>query len=212
MIAFYIPADHTVSTSTGSRFNLRDVECYVRNTSASLSTEKIQCVLVAGAGQVRIDGGLYQVETPNSAAYVRIAVQNTGTWNSGSTYGDIELIGSPRITSAAAPLSGDLNGIHYHTADVTLQPYHTGTHFVDATAGAVTVTLPAKFVGGPRAGCNFKVIKTDASVNAVTVAAAGSGVTIEGAATLTLASQYSKCWLQNGNSQGTVWYNYSATP
>lgn len=207
LIGFYIPADHTPLTGTGTRFQLRDVECYVRNTNAGLTTEKIHCVLVEGAGQVRIDGGLYQVETPNSASYVRTAVKNAGTWNSGTTYADIELIGAPRITTAEAPVSGDVNGIHYHTASVTLLPYHTGTHFVDATAGPVTVTLPAKFAGGPRAGCNFKVIKTDASANAVTVAAAGAGVTIEGASTLVLSAQYDKCWLQNGNSQGNVWYN-----
>jgi len=56
--------------------------------------------------------------------------------------------------------------------------------FVDSTAGAVTVQLPAT----PANGDTFVFTKTDASGNAVTVD--GNGSTIEGAANATLTNQY----------------------
>jgi hypothetical protein len=58
----------------------------------------------------------------------------------------------------------------------------------DATAGAITVTLPASL---DWQGRQIGVIKTDASVNAVTVSRAGSDL-INGSSTKSLASQYSK--------------------
>lgn len=59
---------------------------------------------------------------------------------------------------------------------------------VDATSGAVTVTLP---VSATRKGRQIGVIKTDASGNAVTVSRSSSDV-INGATTQSLASQYSR--------------------
>lgn len=61
---------------------------------------------------------------------------------------------------------------------------------VDATAGAVTITLPTLDTNTKvPAGKFYRVMKTDASVNAVTVSA-GAGQTINGAASVTLATQY----------------------
>lgn len=59
---------------------------------------------------------------------------------------------------------------------------------VDATSGAVTVTLP---VSANRRGRQIGVIKTDASGNAVTVSRSSSDV-INGATSQSLASQYSR--------------------
>jgi hypothetical protein len=59
---------------------------------------------------------------------------------------------------------------------------------VDATGGAVTVTLPLAL---GRGGRQIGVIKTDSSGNAVTVSRSGSDV-INGATTQSLASQYSR--------------------
>lgn len=68
---------------------------------------------------------------------------------------------------------------------------------MDATGGARTVTLPPAL---NREGRQILVTKTDASANAVTVAAAGSD-TIEGAASVALAAQWDKAWLiSNGNN------------
>lgn len=62
---------------------------------------------------------------------------------------------------------------------------------VDATAGAVTVTLPLlNTITKVPAGKFYRVMKTDASANAVTVSA-NTGQTINGTSTITLATQYS---------------------
>lgn len=59
---------------------------------------------------------------------------------------------------------------------------------VDASGGAVTVTLP---LSAGRMGRQIGVIKTDSSANAVTVARSGSDA-INGASSKSLASQYSR--------------------
>jgi len=65
---------------------------------------------------------------------------------------------------------------------------------VDATSGAVTVTLPAvaDVTSAGNEGRPLWVKKTDASVNAVTLDADGSE-TIDGATTKVLSSQYDVC-------------------
>jgi hypothetical protein len=69
---------------------------------------------------------------------------------------------------------------------------------VDATAGAVTVNLPA---AAGVTGKKIVVIKTDASGNAVTLDG-NAAETINGAATLALASQWSKATII---SDGSNW-------
>lgn len=70
-------------------------------------------------------------------------------------------------------------------------PAHVGVVFVDATAGAVTVTLPLAADWGGR---NILVMKTDASGNAVTVGAGTDTVS-----TTSLAGQYDKAsYVSNG--------------
>jgi hypothetical protein len=76
---------------------------------------------------------------------------------------------------------------------------------VDATSGAVTMTLETAV------GCDgrrhlFK--KSDASGNAVTIACTG-GQTIDGAATATLATQYSTLAVI---SNGTNWFAFAGYP
>lgn len=80
-----------------------------------------------------------------------------------------------------------------------------GTIEVNASGGAVTITLPA--VTGT-AGRIFVIKKTDSSGNAVTVDANASE-TIDGATTVSLASQYSTCIIQ-ANAAGTAWHKLAA--
>lgn len=69
--------------------------------------------------------------------------------------------------------------------------------YVDATAGAITVTLPdvRRFWG-----FQYNVKKIDASANVVTVA---SAALIDGAASAPLATQYESLTVQD---EGTTWY------
>jgi hypothetical protein len=74
----------------------------------------------------------------------------------------------------------------------------------DATAGAITLQLPS--TGAFATGHEFRLEKIDASAHAVTVAAF-SGDTIEGAATVALASQYTSLRVtSNGATSNGVWY------
>lgn len=70
---------------------------------------------------------------------------------------------------------------------------------VDATSGAVTVTLPLAAVN---AGRRFTVKKTDASGNAATIDGNGSE-TIDGATTAATTTQYVAITVQ---SDGTAWW------
>ena len=79
-----------------------------------------------------------------------------------------------------------------------------GTIECDATTAAFTITL---FACSGNAGKIIIVKKTDASINAVTVDGNASE-TIDGAATATLATQYSDIILQV-NSAGTGWHKLS---
>ena len=71
-------------------------------------------------------------------------------------------------------------------------------YLVDASAGAVTATLPSA-VG--LAGKQYRIRKVDSSANAVTLAAAGSE-TIAGVASITLTRQYQTRMV---DSDGTNW-------
>ena len=72
---------------------------------------------------------------------------------------------------------------------------------VNATSAPVTLTLP----NVTTAGYIFTAKKTDASGNAVTLAAAGSSPTIDGAATYTLPSQYKYVKVMSTTTSGQ-WY------
>ena len=73
---------------------------------------------------------------------------------------------------------------------------------VDATAGAVTITLPAVAYGLRE----IRVKKTDSSANAVSVARAGTA-TIDGATSYSLATQYKSVTVV---SDGTNWFVIAA--
>lgn len=74
---------------------------------------------------------------------------------------------------------------------------------VDATSGAVTVTLPAT----PTTGDQYTVRKLDASGNAVTIA--GNGKNLNGAASRSLSSQYDA---ETIVYNGTEWAVVSSFP
>lgn len=83
---------------------------------------------------------------------------------------------APAITEVTAAYLFGLNDFHVSA---------------DATSGAFSVTLDPN----PKAGVVAVISKTDVSANAVTVDA-GSGETINGVQTQSLASQYDKIMIQ----------------
>lgn len=95
-------------------------------------------------------------------------------------------------------------GIVAKTADYTATA-NDGTIEVDASGAARTITLPAVTGLGGRI---YIIKKTDSSGNAVTVDANASE-TIDGATTVSLASQYSTTIIQ-ANAAGTAWHKLAS--
>lgn len=85
------------------------------------------------------------------------------------------------------------------TANYTFSDNDDCVVLVDATAGEVTITLPAASIEGNL----VHVKKIDAGVNNVVVARAGAD-TIEGATSVTLNAQYESTTLCSDG--GTAWY------
>lgn len=90
--------------------------------------------------------------------------------------------------------------VNTQTANYTATPADD-VILVDATAGGITLTLPAASNGK---GTKLLIIKLDSSGNAVTVTPAGAD-TIEGNATKSLAAQYNKIGLVSDGV--SLWYD-----
>jgi hypothetical protein len=91
----------------------------------------------------------------------------------------------------------DVFAIFDETATFTVG--HQGLYLVDATAGAVTVNLPA---AASSQGYSVTVKKTDSSVNAVTLDG-DTTETIDGATTYALSTQYDSVSIR---CDGTEWF------
>lgn len=115
--------------------------------------------------------------------------------------GILEITGTPKRNSYLGNRGNTLLPVVAKTADYTASVLDKVIK-VDASGGAVTITLPA----AQTSYSEIVVIKTDSSGNAVTVSRAGSD-TIDGSTTATLSNQYSLAvFRSDGNS---AWYKHS---
>lgn len=69
------------------------------------------------------------------------------------------------------------------TASTTCD-YGFDTYLVDATSGNITLTLPSYTGDGP----NIMISRIDSSTNTVTIVAADTGITVNGASSVSLNS------------------------
>ena len=109
-----------------------------------------------------------------------------------------------RISDSRTVINSALYQVKTHSASAsfTANVETHGTHIlVDASGGAVTVTLPDP-TADPHIDARFVVKKTDVSINAVTVDTTGAE-TIDGAASTSLANQWDSVSIWN---DGTDWY------
>jgi len=117
------------------------------------------------------------------------------------------IAGTTVMTLTTSKTLALLSGFQYNVTTVTASTTLTVANqvvLVNASAGAATITLPAASSGS---GLLIIVAKIDSSTNAVTVAPAGTD-TIQGVASQTLSTQYSKSILM---SDGTsIWYDLGA--
>lgn len=110
-------------------------------------------------------------------------------------------------TAYTFTLAGGLSAVKTVSSNYTVQPGDTAIN-VDASAGPVTITLPA---ASTTPNTNPVITKIDSSANAVTI----SGATVSGLSSLTLSTQYAFAsisstpsgWVQIGKT--TVAINYA---
>lgn len=133
-------------------------------------------------------GGEVVVQTGNAVLTTRMRVLPTGFVGvgSGTPLSTLDVQGSFGLGVASISTST--------TADATATVY-----LVDATGGAVTLTLPTAASALRR---TYHIKKTDSSLNTVTIDGAGAE-TIDGDATQTLIAQYESIMIV---SDGTSWF------
>ena len=154
-------------------------------------------------GAVRITGGQNWSGGTNSnggSVYVEPGV-GSGTGNSGVVY--LNTSAKTGVFASRLRANGFATATAAKTADYTAT-LDDSTIEVDASGAARTITL---FAASGNAGKILVIKKTDSSANAVTVDGNASE-TIDGATTISLASQYSTAILQV-NAAGTGWNKLS---
>lgn len=141
----------------------------------------------------------------NNSVVVVMSTATAGTWRVVASNAPYNLDVQNLIQGWSAYFQGSLKvGAGWTlvpatlTATTTLTTGSAPIELVNAASGAVTVTLPSTTTPG----IIFTVKKIDSSANAVTVSA-GSG-TIDGASTLSLATQYAHVQVMSTSTSG-VW-------
>ena len=147
-------------------------------------------IRTAGSAPLAATANSTRMLIGNTAGQVQINNGTTGT------YRDLilrNLIGTGNLATGTVSKSADYTA----TTD-------DGTIEVNASGAGRTITL---FAASGNAGKILVIKKTDSSANAVTVDANASE-TIDGATTVSLASQYSTITIQV-NAAGTAWHKIS---
>lgn len=139
----------------------------------------------SNAAGIAGDGGDYALDAgPAGVNSGGAAAGSNGTVSIGSTNAKTITVGN---SSASLSFSGGVKfSVAAKTANYTLTPADN-IITVDATAGNVTLTLPA---ASASVGQTYRIKRIDGSVNTITVARAGAD-TIDGATSTTLVTQYS---------------------
>ena len=159
------------------------------NTRGTCSSAYTPGKLILVANGIILDPGDDYAETDPTAG----TFDTTTAFDSGSVLAAIY----PVATTQNEPQSPEFP-ITAVSSNYTATVYDQ-TILGNATGGNISITLPANV---DVSGKLFNIKKTDASANTVTVTPSGAA-TIDGAATYTLAAQYSGITIQ---SDGTDWW------
>jgi hypothetical protein len=124
-----------------------------------------------------------------------------GTTN---TFGDISASLSVRGDHGITSLGAWYDATTATATGITLD-YTNRLVTVDASGGAITITLPTIAAASPSLlGCRYDIKKIDSSGNAVTIDGAGAE-TIDGATTQSLASQFDSISISAGATEWHIW-------
>lgn len=196
--------------TTGSRNTAFGTGAGQRLTTGSLNIilgYNVGTFLTTGSSNILIgngtDSGSNLVEPPTATTSNWLNIGNCLYGNLSTQSMAISSTMPTAITAAKLMVGGSIGTkIATLTANTTLTILNS-TALVDATSGAITITLPtaaSMFDTVTGIGSTFVVKKIDSSANNVSVVVSG-GATIDGIATQVLSTQYSSITVQsNGTS------------
>jgi hypothetical protein len=181
----------------------------------SIATQAASAVAFTGGA---INGTSIGATTSSTGAFTTLSASSAATLNtlssSGATITGGSINGTPIGGTAAAALTSTTltatSAVAMPNRTIAASVSAAATDYVvlvNATAGAVTYTLPAASSSANRI---LIVQKIDASTNAITIVRAGSD-TINGATSQTISSQYGALMLQSNGTSWTVLGNTIAT-
>lgn len=178
------------SQEVTGQFRMRD--------SASPNSSAATGHMLCGSGMIQLGIG--------STGCTRFQI---GTWTGMVPVADGQgYVGNPDLRFSSIYSCGITSNVRTLTANASLNLIDH-TVLVNASAGPVTITLPDPNAswGGKRAnqGRIYVIKKIDASANAVTIATAAAR-TIDGAATISLTSQWQKVQVQADTGSNYNWF------
>lgn len=184
-----VPAGNLAATTVQAALDELQTDVDTRATTTALDTHKADTtnphsVTAAQVGNTTAQWNASQLQG-RTLASTAPSTGNAVVWD-GSQW-------APGTAASSSTLS-----IATKTASYTLTT-SDGIVLGDASAGAITFTLPA---ASGNAGLRYKIIKSDSSANAITIDANGTEL-INGVATQTLNNQYSAVEIV---CDGAGWY------
>lgn len=200
VIGIYVPA----SNPNNPRLELHDLESYCRNEKVNSTNYILNCVRME-AGIARMFGCLTQAEAPSNEDVARDLFT--------APEGTIELYAG-RYTKVDGNLSSrNQQAVTFKTPSndneilsIGADGQHAGSVVMcDASTGPFTLVIPGDWQGGQPAGMQWTFVKTDATVNAVTISVQGSG-TISGQSQIVLANPYQKLQIIHGAVNSSEWF------
>jgi len=177
----------TITAGADGQVLLLRITADARNVIIRHGVDNIVC---GGAGNITLDltsDLVILIYDDNIDKWIAFGGSGSGIFGSANTWAGSQTF-SASIQTAYAAVNANA------TLDATRQ-----TVAVDASGGAITVTLPA---AASCTGRRYDIKKVDSSANAVTIDG-DSAETIDGAATKVLSSQYSSVTII---SNGSGWW------
>jgi len=182
---------------------LHGLESYCRNGLASDVSSKVNCMRLE-AGIARLFGCFTQAETPSDWSLGEdLHVESGGTVEVyGCRYTTVSGNLSSRNQQAIARKTVSNDG---ETLSVDAETQHAGSMVMcDACGGSFTLLLPSDWAGGQPPGMLWTFIKTDDTLNSVTIRVPWG--TISGKSEVVLDVPYQRVQVLHGDENSRKWF------
>jgi len=199
VVGIFVPLDNP----TNPRLELHGLESYCRNELASDVSSKVNCMRIE-AGIARLFGCFTQAETPSDWSLGEdLHVESGGTVEVyGCRYTTVSGNLSSRNQQAIARKTVSNDG---ETLSVDAETQHAGSMVMcDACGGSFTLLLPSDWAGGQPPGMLWTFIKTDDTLNSVTIRVPWG--TISGKSEVVLDVPYQRVQVLHGDENSRKWF------